>query len=121
MVTTLSILSDTLSFELLTFLMHFEIIDEMYSYLSLVIILSVIAAVALILGIVFAVQTASNKLTVELTKEQAQQIVDETLASLPNQVPFSPYRDKRNKPRYPRFCVRKSYRATSYRKPFQRL
>lgn len=53
---------------------------------SLVITLSVIAAVAVIIAIVFAVQTATNKLTIKLTEDEAQQIVDETLSSLPKNV-----------------------------------
>lgn len=53
---------------------------------SLVITLSVILAFIVIIGVVFAIQTATNKLSIKLTKEQAQEIVDDTIDYLPNVV-----------------------------------
>lgn len=47
---------------------------------------AVILALALVLGIVAAVQMAGNTLSKKLTLQEAQAIVDDTLASLPNSV-----------------------------------
>ena len=49
-------------------------------------LLCTVAAVALILGVIYAVQSFGNRLSGDITIEQAQQIVNDTIATLPSNV-----------------------------------